>query len=564
MANPIDMLQLEQALRAAAGWQGGPMGQEIAKLQAAVNATTAPDPSIQKPQIDPSPVDTAAPKSPDQPDFSTVLKEAVSNPFQKAGWTDTSEVGVYKKKEAGKSTQYTNAMDSSGTPSMTSTTAPVKPSDAALNTNIKSIVARIRSATDEGERLQYVSDLKIAGQKELVTIEADLRSSLEQRYNIPMAREVLRGAEMVDARNGVGSSPASIAARKTLIEQMQLVEQELPKALKTNFRINAVQSALSTASEISKNVTDLNATQAKQNILAETKKAVRVEDVLVSTSEASRARMRVLDPSMKDKTDEEIAQYLAHNIHKLPPDVKEVLNPTLNKDEITNEAFRGNATALKIMAADEVLSGKSPFKTPEEIVKYVAGAEDEINRSGGYVKLAERVFKGQEEKISQFRSLKNVELQKQLGKDQKAMYDNDKAVLLRSFLGEKATRQYTADVRSWKTEDQVLAKIIGDSATGATDLFTVAKQYAQTVPREKRADAFEQMKRTMYANRIESALKPVDYLGIEKKLIEEMGKGRLAEVTSTFDEVYMKEAERLRQASPLHKAWDWLSSPSIK
>lgn len=320
-------------------------------------------------------------------------------------WDKVDASGVYRKKEKGKPTEYTNVTDEAGAPTMN----PAVDSSAAGTGFVKNLQERVKaigSEKDPVSRQLMQADLEHSVVMEKATIEAGLRDSLSLRYNIAGLEEVANNYARMAALTGK-ADPREATTRAALTEAKAKVDRDLRTSLATNFRYNSLDATIRAASAVSKQLTSqedyagkIGLQIEKSDEFARRKQEQAEQDAVIAVSPTTRNRIRTIVPELQGKTDEEVSRWLIVNekAKRMDPALKAVLleqDPT----RVRSLAYTGNEAALKVLAADELATPGSAFagKSVADVEKFIKTAETEI-ASMGYEKTMQLLDYSQDER----------------------------------------------------------------------------------------------------------------------------------------------------------------------
>lgn len=469
--------------------------------------------------------------------------------------------GVFKRTQKGKPTEYTNALDSEGKPSMTSTTPPDK-GTSLLSANVRARLDALQKEENISAKQQMLAEFQTERATEAAQLEATLRADIENKYNIPALRQLAI----------VGSSDAGRAAKykQDLAQAQSFAEQEFQKAKAGNIRLQSLTMYGNMAENVVANATKIDQYSQQRDIYADTTGKQTPEQKKQALLESTRPevirRMKILDPSLADKEDADIAAMVASNTKggKVSISPEELATLQASPQQLVGMAAKGSQAALKMFVEEE------KALTGEDTSRDIQNVQAALRSPDSVKKLAAKFFGSVD--AEGYKAFDFAMSKAATSKEAKAEFDAAATNMAVSVMAANRTNKAAADVSNWAVADEALKQVIGTiKDSGQTpDILTVAREYGKTLPREQRAQAIETMKNMVNANLTKydkSLLGPVDKDKIIRSMEAEITKSRMGELLSTVSGVVGTAAEMggvSKLAGSIDYGWKYLFDPAAK
>lgn len=469
--------------------------------------------------------------------------------------------GVFKRTQKGKPTEYTNVLDSEGKPSMTSTTPPDK-GTSLLSANVRARLDALQKEENISAKQQMLAEFQTERAAESAQIEATLRADIENKYNIPAMRQLA----------AVGSSDAGRAAkyRQDLAQAQSFAEQEFQRAKAGNIRLQSLTMYGNMAENVVANATKIDQYSQQRDIYSETSGKQTPEQKKQALLESTRPevirRMRILDPSLADKEDADIAVMVAGNTKggKVSISPEELATLQASPQQLIGMAAKGSQAALKMFVEEE------KALTGEDTSRDIQNVQAALRSPDSVKKLAAKFFGSVDSEG--YKAFNLAQSKAATSKEAKAEFDSAATNMAVSVMAASRAEKAAADISNWAVADEALKQVIGNikSSGRPADILTVAREYGKTLPREQRAQAIETMKNMVNANMAKydkSLLGPVDKDRIIRSMEDEIAKSRMGELLDNISSDASAYAEKSGLASigrGIDASWKYLFDPAAK
>jgi len=475
--------------------------------------------------------------------------------------------------------EYTNVVDSEGRPTMdpkgtrsadyyrSGSSYALSKQEGLVNTNFESALRSIEAAPDMASKLSMFSSLQTSSAQQIAMIQQDLQQQANTKIGVDKLEKLLADNEAADRAHPMwmqmqSDSEETARVRTQLSAARSQAMQLASQFAQTNPQLTTMTNQLKIM-EVQLNrqlATDQRLTEKEAQF--EMRNELKKQEIIQSYRPQAFDRLRKIDDSIADRSNEELVNMLAGGKKTLGADVDMVLKAS--DPELLQLTLMRNQAAAKVFITEQA---EKYGVSEQELKQRITKLENTMtpNRI-----LDNMRMQGVSEKDPTYSGFKTLAAQVTSGvatKEQNAQYQQRLYDLASQMLRMENTNTWAGDVTGgkWQFEDpRIKESVTKLEKNGKVSIYEVAQDLSSSLDRKEWAGMADQMRKEIFRNQKEGLLTATDAEMLYTQVQQEFVRSRLGSVFKAFPDAW-DNTSKLMGPNLQQQAYQWLfSSPQDK